>query len=1345
MYGGDMEVWEDPYANYLYYNNNDQLDDERRYISVVAPPPPPGVSPSLLMSSPNKLQQMQNQQMSIASDSPTKRGQSSSKVQPSPLRVSSNTAMVASGSNTDSQKENQPIHPEEELQMNIDPVPAKADNVVRLYDWYIGLQPTQQALSYYSEAVGIKKWIQIYGTRYRSEEKAGSDPKGKRKANDKGEAWHSSLISERISSHLVKSKSGKIYELMGKFDETSSCKRKNVSSHTATQFRNGFPTNWADVVCEEARSSDGQKTKPKSPSKQSNTRNNATHESPLQPNPEMKSIPQAPTISQRPKPRPSVSGKQLPESKAQPEARKKKSLFRDDEDSSESEYHPSSDDAGNTSRGKGTKGNTARCDPKNVDMLSQDESMSSRSSSPEVNGQISSLHQTESMRSRKHGQEERSEQRIQARKSEPMPQQRGISAQSSSPPPAEKSGKKAKPIPRELRNLSKTAFGRLTLVQNAIMEQLEQDRSERKRAGRQSLPLMRTNAPQTPVGQIGDNSYLITPRSSRRTRTPVKPWWEVQPTTKSKSKSQAKVTEAVKPKRFNLSSSSSYREEDEEEEIYENPLAHARPVKGPSPEKKSSNNQASILISSDEETEDDENANGPAPVTEEDTLELIEERQIEEHVGQRISPANGNGSNKRVGDDLFGSAEKRSRIDEPEHVAEEPIEEELEGDHPVEYGQEQSVDLQYVDDVFIQLPQQPEENGHAHEVEGVVERNEKQVELLSNPIDGLAAIASAQNIAEKDEPAGEMNDIHDDGLQQFEMETFSNDQVKHKDIEMVIIEDSDDDSTQVEEKDERAVSSTTLPLAKESEHREKESSSSDAVQMQSESEEHPIMEIGVSKEKDVVVDPPIGNSTGNATPEVSTQIGEKDERAVSPATLPVAKESESREKESSSSDAVQTQSDSEEHPITESEASKEKDVVIDLPNVNSTGKPIDEEMEGDHPVEHVQEQSDDLQYVNDVSVQLPQQPEENYQASGIEGVGERNEGQVEFPSNPIDGLAANEIVQDEINEVPVDKDLPVDHGEDEKGESAKEVATEELPNHQHIGEKDEPAGEIDDVHDDGLQQSEMEAFSNDQVRHKEIEAVVIEDSDDESTQIREKDERAVSAATLPLAKESEHREKESSSRDAVQMQSDSEEHPIMEIGASKEEDVVVDPPNVESTGNATPEVIHTEPVALANTVSLMAQQEGTPTNERLYPHMSEREEQEVSVEFEGLQIEPEGACLFRGADSEDINYDTETREAVGEQDTGRKGDMNELERITPMHLIDPDSQVRNKQNSFIETEKVFNGMDLLERDGIAHTDPHQIVVSTDKHLAPVSPPEDEEMDDDDESVVSLSEMYYFSD
>ncbi|MCO5589568.1 hypothetical protein L7F22_043536 [Adiantum nelumboides] len=1239
MYGGEVESWGDPFANNLFYNNNDQLDDEGRYIFAAAPPPPPGVSPSLLYSSPNKLQQMRNQQANNASDSPTKRGQSSTtNIQPSPLRM---------GNNAESQKENQPIRPEQGVRTNSDPVPTNSEPIVRLYDWYIGLQPTQQALSYYSEAKGIKKWIQIYGIRYRSEENDDPNSKGKRKADDKGEPWHSSLISERMSSNLVKSKSGKLYELMGKFDEVASCKRKKVSAHTAAQFRNGFPPEWADIVCEEARFSKGQKLKPKSPSK---PRPGIETESFLQST-------KAQSVSQRPKPRPTISGKQLPEPKAQPKARKKKSLFRDDEESSESEYHPSSDGESKKNRRKGKRrrsGNKDRDDDgdfisedsegddslyeevtskskKNakkekskqtksmeIDLISEDEEMSSRSPSPDLEGRTSSsLHQMNNARSKNQGQERKSKQ---ARKSEPMPRPRELSPPSS--PAGEENAKKAKPIPRELRNLSKTGFGRLTLVQNAIMEQLEQNRSERKKQGRQSLPLMRTNAPQTPLSQIGNNSNLITPRSSRRTRTPVQPWWEVQPSTKSKSKTQTKAKEKRKPPLFNINSSSYDEDEDEDEEVsYDTTFTLIKPSKATSLEKNPIEKQTTIQISSDEE---DESEIGGS-VIEKDAEDLMEERQIEEHADLQSSPSHGKGIHKRNGEDLNGRIEKRQRTKSPESVIEEEeqnnqqtiLDQDIEEDHQIEQ------DLHYVDDVFDQLPEQPEENEKTSEYKEIIEDDEEQIELPS---------------------VLEANQGEDDDLVQRNEEPNTEDEVRQQNIEIV---DTSKESRSTTGSDRSSIS----PVASDQNTNE---TTADLVNVPR--AEHLSNEL----EKD--------SNMQSITAEGHQHSGEEEKET--------AKEI----------DIVEFEMDD---FINEDAERKEIEVVI----IEDSDDELEEFVQSTSNREEVVQKTVDEK--EEIIVQEGVQHEEREQS-------------------------ASDVEQ----EATLASVVPETVGE----ESIVPVA-------------EEPTKEGSEIYLQSVTDAEVPAQVIEETSHNE--KFIPPNSKDVNVYMNEEDDGDVQSATLPTENMTKHTEEESVDNfDAFQVHGESE--------ASKENEIS----NVE----AAPKAIQIAPLPL-----LSAQQEGTPANEIKYPQLSDWEEQEVSVEFEAMQIVSKGSGLSSGATDDDDVYDIEAIEVVKEVQSAddfinldeevfpsnNKGNLGKVEQVASIHPVNLEStvlQVDNDQASFAENEKIVDDLKILDKGLLTQKDPDQIVISSGKYPTPVSPAEDEEMDDDDnESVVSLSEAYYFSD
>lgn len=93
--------------------------------------------------------------------------------------------------------------------------------------------------------------------------------------------------------------------------------------------------------------------------------------------------------------------------------------------------------------------------------------------------------------------------------------------------------KKTKSIPRELRNLSKTGFGRLLVVESAIMEELDNN-ARARRSQRHSMPAHIEAAVQAPPATPATShavaplaAPLTSPRSSSRKRVSASRWWEV--------------------------------------------------------------------------------------------------------------------------------------------------------------------------------------------------------------------------------------------------------------------------------------------------------------------------------------------------------------------------------------------------------------------------------------------------------------------------------------------------------------------------------------------------------------------------------------------------------------------------------------------------------------------------------------------------------------------------------------------------------------------------------------------------------------------------------------------------
>lgn len=494
-----MNQWASAYSNstmYDQHSNEYQIDDEGRFATTSAPPPPPGPSPSLLYSSPNRynlFSQQKRAEMSMYT--PTKR---QSEIPQQPTVEMKHTEILE-------QSTHKPLRADDDDGEQVD--------TIQLHNWYIGLQSTSQATTYHKEAEGLNEWIQVFGIRYKG------DRKGKSKANDQGEIWHSSLILERVSSKLVKSKSGKVYELKGLFDSETCMNKKKISSNTIQRFQNGFPTDWKDLVLEEAILRKNRKEKKRAQSRQPARSISVEKPDQEENNERSKDTKQLSQVG------PVKSRKQLPKSPPHTNTKKKRKrngLFRyDDSEGDESEYNPTSDE----------------------DVASMSMEKSNRRTQPddEEDDNLDGVENDSEGRDSDDGdyvepQEKEKKAIRRSRKSDQGKIDDGmVILIDSSPKTKAPSKKAAKPIPRELRNLSKTAFGNLTLVQNAIMEQLEENRSERRKSGRHSMPSLTTKIvqqPFTPQSQIGRK--IMTPRSSRRLRTPVRPWWEVGPQEKKK-------------------------------------------------------------------------------------------------------------------------------------------------------------------------------------------------------------------------------------------------------------------------------------------------------------------------------------------------------------------------------------------------------------------------------------------------------------------------------------------------------------------------------------------------------------------------------------------------------------------------------------------------------------------------------------------------------------------------------------------------------------------------------------------------------------------------------------------
>nr|XP_022328684.1 mis18-binding protein 1-like [Crassostrea virginica]XP_022328685.1 mis18-binding protein 1-like [Crassostrea virginica]XP_022328686.1 mis18-binding protein 1-like [Crassostrea virginica]XP_022328687.1 mis18-binding protein 1-like [Crassostrea virginica] len=77
-------------------------------------------------------------------------------------------------------------------------------------------------------------------------DKSGPCVEGKLREED-DTFWHSSLVTERLESHLVRTVSGKVYQLMGDMDLEEAL-FGGFDDKTCEEFACGFPLHWKDVV-----------------------------------------------------------------------------------------------------------------------------------------------------------------------------------------------------------------------------------------------------------------------------------------------------------------------------------------------------------------------------------------------------------------------------------------------------------------------------------------------------------------------------------------------------------------------------------------------------------------------------------------------------------------------------------------------------------------------------------------------------------------------------------------------------------------------------------------------------------------------------------------------------------------------------------------------------------------------------------------------------------------------------------------------------------------------------------------------------------------------------------------
>jgi hypothetical protein len=112
---------------------------------------------------------------------------------------------------------------------------------IKIRDWYVAFQRAKSSRKLHPKVEGLSHWIQVAGEL--SEACDG---------HEEGQAWHSSLIVERLGPRLLKTKSGGLYKLDGRCDMSMMEQKKDFPVHVANRFSEGFPDDWADLLVAEA-------------------------------------------------------------------------------------------------------------------------------------------------------------------------------------------------------------------------------------------------------------------------------------------------------------------------------------------------------------------------------------------------------------------------------------------------------------------------------------------------------------------------------------------------------------------------------------------------------------------------------------------------------------------------------------------------------------------------------------------------------------------------------------------------------------------------------------------------------------------------------------------------------------------------------------------------------------------------------------------------------------------------------------------------------------------------------------------------------------------------------------
>lgn len=400
----------------------DRLDVEGRYSVLESPPPPPGVSPSLLRPTPGKY---------VANASSLlNRGSKSNLSSPQVPDLPSSEDYHRRGPlpppklryRIEAEKDSSSTVSDLLLDPHLVDLYAPKDDSIELYNWYISFAVKGKRALINKDVDNLSHWIFVTGTRIVSD-----------KNKTTGERWHSSLITSRPHRTVVKTRSGKEYRLHGPIDWQMQIHRKGFSHEVSKAFRDGFPSNWVDLVTQEAR------RRGLTISKREDGSSRKVNEKYVQRDPTFDPFP------------------------VEREARS--------------------------------------CHERPSENLTQDRPASPVKLNSSSHTPVQTRHASHSLLKRKSVEDDTK-----------VPKRRPHS------------------VSRELAQLSKTAFGQLTLVKNAIADGLGDDQgdsctvqNEGKRVRRQA-----PKTPSTPsISEPGSNPEAA-PRSSSRKRGSLRRWWEVQ-------------------------------------------------------------------------------------------------------------------------------------------------------------------------------------------------------------------------------------------------------------------------------------------------------------------------------------------------------------------------------------------------------------------------------------------------------------------------------------------------------------------------------------------------------------------------------------------------------------------------------------------------------------------------------------------------------------------------------------------------------------------------------------------------------------------------------------------------